>query len=137
MTDYTLHWTNDALKSPFTLTGGTINSSTTSLQLTGKGATNWGMSIQEDLIWLLENFASNNIQPSNPTIGQLWFNATNNYISVYDGANWDNLAFRDLRSTTAPTGTHIPGDLWYDTTNDLLKVYTNGATWIAVSLQSF
>lgn len=75
-TNYTLNWSDDSLKAPFVLTGGTIDTTTTSLALTGKGVINWGERVEENLIRLLENFASNGTAPANPTIGQLWYDVT-------------------------------------------------------------
>lgn len=49
-----------------------VNTTSTSLTLTGKKTANYGEIQQENFIKLLENFASNTA-PANPTIGQLWF----------------------------------------------------------------
>lgn len=58
------------------LQGGQFGSSTahTSLLLVGKGVPDYGSIVQENLIYLLENFASNGTPPVFPTIGQTWFN---------------------------------------------------------------
>lgn len=129
MADYTLNWSSNSLKQPFTLTGGTIDISTTSLALTGKGSVNWGERLQENLLHLMENFASPT-PPNSPTIGQKWFNSTTGRMNVYlSGGTWSELSWRRIDSPTTPTGTHYPGDLWYDTTTDLLKIYTKNGNW--------
>jgi len=126
--NYTMNWTDSTLKQAFTLNGGTIDNTTTSLSLTGKGALNWGESIQENILHVMENFASANA-PSYATIGQTWYNSSSTRLSVNSSTGWKELAFRRIDSSSQPTGTHFPGDQWYDTANNLLKVYTNDGTW--------
>jgi microcystin-dependent protein len=59
-------------KAPIILAERTVDTTSTSLALTGKGTANYGEMQQENFIRLLENFASNTAPP-NPTVGQLWF----------------------------------------------------------------
>jgi hypothetical protein len=75
---YKIDWqSNDAEgipgKAPITLPNKTLNSTSTSLTLTGKGINNYGEIQQENFLRLMENFSSA-IPPPNPTIGQIWFN---------------------------------------------------------------
>lgn len=51
---------------------GAITGSKTSLTLYGKNTPNYGEKIQENLIYLLENF-SGSVEPAYPVAGQLWF----------------------------------------------------------------
>ena len=85
--DYTLNWTDDTLKPPFTLTGSTVDTSNTSLALTGKGYVNWGERLQENLLHLLEHFASGST-PSNATLGQMWYDSTNNQLKLKTPSTW-------------------------------------------------
>jgi hypothetical protein len=55
----------------------------TSLNLYGQGALTYGEGINEDLLHLLENFASPTA-PVNPTVGQLWYDTTTDALFVYD-----------------------------------------------------
>jgi len=59
-------------KTTIVLPERTVDTTSTSLALTGKKTANYGEIQQENFIKLLENFASNTA-PANPTIGQLWF----------------------------------------------------------------
>ena len=129
MTTYTLNWQNDVLKAPFTLAPNTVDSTSTSLTLTGRGVSNWGEKHQENLIRLLEHFASD-VSPTHATLGQLWFKSTDKKLYVYHTDTWNELANRRIDSGTTPTGPNYPGDLWYDTASDVLKVYTNATTWV-------
>lgn len=58
-----------------TLAPGTYGASTahTSLLLVGRGVPNYGEIVQENLVHMLENFASNGVPPAYQTTGQLWF----------------------------------------------------------------
>lgn len=128
--DYTLNWSDDSLKPPFILTGGTIDTTRTSLALTGKGSINWGERLQENLLHLLENFAGG-AAPSLPTIGQLWFNSSSERLSVYFDNAWHDLTYRNIASATEPTGPQI-GDLWFNTADNLLYVYTSTGWVVAL-----
>jgi hypothetical protein len=80
--NYTINWTDDTLKLPFILPSATLDTSTTSLALTGKNYVNWGERIQEDIIRLLESFASNGTAPLNPTAGQFWYDVSGNQLKM-------------------------------------------------------
>jgi len=56
----------------------------TTLTLFGQGALRYGQMIADDFVHLLENFASDGDEPINPTIGQQWFDASQNAMKVYN-----------------------------------------------------
>ena len=101
MTNYTLNWTDDSLKSPFILVGGTADVTSTSVALTGKSYVNWGEKLQENLIRLLENFASNGTAPINPTIGQFWYDVLHQQLKMRTASAWVVLW---PQTTTPPPG---------------------------------
>lgn len=71
---------------------GTVNTSATNLALVGQGVTNYGTDQNENLVYLLENFASPTA-PSRPVLGQLWYNSATDSMSVYSTANvWAGFA---------------------------------------------
>lgn len=55
-----------------TVQGNTRNTVLTSLTLHGQGILDWGGERDQDLVYMLENFASAT-PPDNPLVGQLWF----------------------------------------------------------------
>jgi hypothetical protein len=60
----------------------------TSLTLFGRGARSYGEGIQEDLLRLLENFASPDA-PVSPTQGQLWYDSSAAKLRVFNGTAWE------------------------------------------------
>ena len=64
---------------------GSVNTST-SLTLIGQGVTSYGTDQNENLVYLLENFASPTA-PSTPILGQLWYDSSTDTISAYSTAN--------------------------------------------------
>ena len=88
MADVFLHWSDDNLKVPIRVVGGQINSGLVSVDLVGNGYVNWGQTLEQNLIRLLEHFASN-IAPPAPTIGQVWYDTGHNQFKVYTvHKNW-------------------------------------------------
>jgi hypothetical protein len=70
---------------------GTVNQGATSLSLVGQGVTNYGTDQNENLVFLLENFASPTA-PSVPILGQLWYKSNEDLIYAYSSANtWSAL----------------------------------------------
>lgn len=99
MPSYTFNWTNNTLKTAFTVNDLAVNTITTDLKLFGRGARSYGEGMQENMLRLLENFASD-VPPQTPTVGQLWYNvATGTYskgLKVFDGSGWMSVTALDL-----------------------------------------
>lgn len=68
----------------------TQDTTTTSLILPGKNAVNFGQSIDQNFVDLLQNF-SNTSPPPSPQQGQLWYDSVNMDLRVYDGAKWQTV----------------------------------------------
>lgn len=122
---YTINLTDGSVFA--TIADGTINTSS-SMVLVGKNYAGYGEFLDENFVHLLESNADTNA-PSAPLTGQLWYDKTNAYLRVYNGAVFKRLGGATAGSS-APTGSII-GDLWYDSTNAQLKVYS-GSDWILV-----
>lgn len=131
---YNLTFTNQAVdpinKQPIVVAVGTINSTSTPLYLTGKGAGNYGALQQDNLLFLLENFASP-VPPAAPTIGQLWYDSSSLTLKVLVGAapaKWKSLGGLQVTEVggAAPTPAAL-GDLWFERTgpaSGFLYTYT-------------
>jgi len=94
----------------------------TSLNLVGKNYAGYGLSINENFVYLLENFA-NTSQPAKPIIGQTWFdtNSSQNKLKIYDGASFKGIA--TIRIQNSVPISSVVGDLWWDTQTQLLKTF--------------
>lgn len=110
------------------LEDGVLTTSVTSLELVGKGWKGWGQPTQQNLLWVMQNFAGTTA-PVNPVTGQLWYDDTVDVkiIKVWSGTEWkagNGVVYQDTKPLTG-TG---PGAFWYDTVNKQLNVW-NGEFW--------
>ena len=76
---YTINYSDDSID-PITINDNTIDS-TTSLNLPGKGYRNYGETIAENFLHLLENFSDHDV-PRNPIVGQLWYDKDNQELKL-------------------------------------------------------
>ena len=136
MSGYIIYYTDPAKSStPIYVADNTKNTQATSLTLIGRNYPGYGQAIAEDLVHLLENFASST-PPNNPIEGQIWFDTSdpnNKRLRINDGgissARWapiNGLYQQPDQPTTAKVG-----DVWVDTANQQLKFY-NGLDFTLV-----
>jgi len=110
---------------------GEVDDTSTSIRFPGRGYVNYGALINEDLLWVMQNF-SRSTPPINPVNGQTWYDTTTKLLKVYDapGASWIAVG-GVVQSSTAPLlGANI-GAFWYDTNKDQLHVW-DGSAWLLV-----
>jgi hypothetical protein len=98
---------------------GQVDTST-DLTLIGKNAASYGTYLNENFVYLLENFANSN-SPNNPIIGQLWYDTSTGRLKVYDG-NLFRVSGGAIVSNTIPAQL-ATGDLWIDSKNQ--QMYFN------------
>jgi hypothetical protein len=106
----------------------TINSTATDLRLVGRNYSGYGEIQNENLLHLLENFA-NTSAPPRAILGQLWYDAANKKVKVYDGTRFKPVSSAES-SATAPTGFTV-GDFWWDNQNEQINVW-NGTEFVVV-----
>ena len=134
---YTINLTNGTEIVAGGLSDGAVDTSATSLTLIGKNYAGYGEILNENLVHLLENFASPNSGatsgPPNPLAGQLWWDTTNNILRVYSGTSWKISTGATSAPFSSPPGdlSALGGDLWFDSTNQQLKIYS-GSSWVTV-----
>jgi len=99
---------------------GTLDTTSTTLQLPGRNYSGYGFSLNQSLVFLLENFA-NTIEPSNKVIGQLWFDSSVKKIKVYNGVTFKPLGH--IESNDDVPANQALGDLWFNTVTNQLYVH--------------
>lgn len=143
MSNYIIDF-SDPLSTGFTINQGAYNgpggkTSNTSLRLYGAGAREWGESINEDLVKLLENFMGASA-PINPVPGQLWIetrlyyldsSANQFYSYSYTTNTWT--AITVTAATSQPAGSI--GGYWYNTSSLKLFMYFQAYKQAAASFR--
>lgn len=112
---------------------GTIDQLATDLTLIGKNFSGFGVFINDNFVRLLENF-SNTEAPSNPIIGQLWYDTTENRLKVYNGSQFV-VSGGTITSSTPPSNI-AAGDLWVDNVREQLYFNDGIATVLAGPIYS-
>lgn len=129
---YRLDWSDSTLKPTIELARTVVDNTSSSISLLGYDVWNWGELFQENILHMLEHFAAHT-PPSNPTIGQAWFDVVTKQLKSYDGAKWIPTSTAYV-GNSQPIGTHNIGDMWYDTDDGptgSLKFW-NGTVWDSV-----
>jgi hypothetical protein len=105
----------------------TLNTIATSLTLVGRDYAGYGAFLNENFVYLLENFAANTA-PAHQITGQLWYDTSVKTLKVYDSGltAWKPIS-SSIAQSTAPANGSI-GDLWFKTTTYQLYVYTGDIT---------
>lgn len=99
---------------------GTFDTSATSLTLIGKNVTNFGEALNENLVKLLENFASSSA-PEQAIKGQMWYDTSTGRLNVYDGTTF-RAAGGPIVTPDVPTDL-ITGDLWINNQSNQLYMF--------------
>lgn len=89
---YTLNYSGGTI----TVTDGTLNTASTSLSLPGRNYAGYGQPVDQNMVYLTENFAYFSSGPSNPLKGQVWFDTVNSLLKYNSGTPaspvWTSLA---------------------------------------------
>jgi hypothetical protein len=105
-----------------------VNTTATSIKLPGRDFPRYGEPIVEDLVWMLENFAGAS-PPSNPLVGQTWYDTQDNAIKVYNGSIWGGTG--KIVAGTVPPDSPENGQLWYHTAKKQLFAWDT-LEWVLI-----
>jgi hypothetical protein len=110
-----------------TVQDATINTTSTALTLRGRDYAGYGAFLNENFVYLLENFAGDTA-PSERLTGQIWYDTSVNTLKVWNlGANiWKPISSSIAQSVEPSGATSSTGDLWVDTDTNKLYVYNSG-----------
>ena len=108
---------------------------TTDLIFVGRNYAGYGEIQNENFLKLLENFSSST-PPSNPILGQTWYNTSDNSLNVCYAEASGTVTAKFKSLATSNSGNAAPsdpttGDLWYDSTDGQLKLW-NGTSYIVI-----
>jgi len=121
----------DQTKGVLIVEDNTINNETT-IKLPGRNTSSYGVTIAENFLHLLENFASAT-EPARPSEGQLWYNSTvgSEQLKIYDGTSWVPAGGLNKSPSEPDVALSQTGDLWVDTDNQQLYL-NSGSGWVLV-----
>ena len=108
-----------------TIADGTVNTTATNLNLPGALYVGYGQSLNENLVYLLENFASDSTPIGTNLQGQLWFDKAHQTLNVFT-----NNGYTPVSGIT--TGSSFPvtqkdGDIFFNTNTNQLYISIAGA----------
>ena len=115
---YTINKTDGSILT--TVPDGQTDSLSTDITLIGKNFSGFGEILNENLVKMLENFASTT-RPVRPLKGEIWFDSSENRLKVYNGVDFATVGSATI-SALQPT-TLNPGDLWFNETSRQLYFY--------------
>ena len=115
---YTINKTDGSILT--TVPDGQTDSLSTDITLIGKNFSGFGEILNENLVKMLENFASTT-RPTRPLKGEIWFDSAENRLKVYNGVDFATVGSATI-SALQPT-TLNPGDLWFNETSRQLYFY--------------
>ena len=106
-----------------TIADGTADTAATGLTLAGPNYVGYGLSLNENLVKLLENFASNVAPMTTNVQGQLWFNKFTQTLNVFTGQEYAPVS----GVTVSGTRPYIAkeGDIWYNNNTNQQFLYSN------------
>lgn len=101
------------------LADGVVDNVTTDITLVGKNYKGFGEFLNENFIKIMENFSGTGT-PSNPLVGQLWYDTGEARLKLYDGTTF-RTAGGPIVSNSQPE--MVGGDIWIDNENNKMYFY--------------
>jgi hypothetical protein len=110
----------------------TLDTISTSLTIVGRDYAGYGEFLNENFVYLIENFAQDQKNtsddttsgPAHPMTGQLWYDTYAKILKIYTGTSWKHISSSIAKSTQPVSATSTVGDQWFDTVNYQLYIFT-------------
>jgi hypothetical protein len=115
-----------------TIADGTLDS-TSSLELPGPNYVGYGQKLDENLVYLLENFAGNTAPGGENLQGQLWFNKSNQTLNVFTTEGY--LPVSGLIISSSQPVNANPGNTYYNTSTNQYYFTPDGVNWNLIGPQ--
>lgn len=115
---YTINKTDGTILA--TVADGQVDTLSTDITLIGKNYSGFGEALNENLVKMLEHFSGTS-SPNNPIRGQIWFDASELKLKVYNGSSFQPVSSATI-STSQPL-TLGAGDLWFNDIENQLYFY--------------
>jgi len=103
-----------------TVADGQVDDISTDITLIGKNYSGYGEAFNENFVKILENFADVSA-PENPIRGQVWFDASESKLKVYNGTSFVPVSSATV-SNSQPN-TLATGDLWFNNVDKQLYFF--------------
>jgi hypothetical protein len=103
-----------------TVADGQVDTLSTDITLIGKNYSGFGEAFNENLIKIVEHFASSTA-PIHPISGQVWFDSSQSKLKVYNGLDFVPVSSATISSSQPSTLS--AGDLWYNTAGKQLYFF--------------
>jgi hypothetical protein len=110
---------------------GTVDNSL-DIKLIGRNYAGYGEVQNENIVHLLENFASTS-EPPRKITGQIWFDSASKKLKFYDGVKFRTTGGAEI-GATQPSGL-TTGDFWYNTNTNQLFAWA-GSEFVLVGPQA-
>ena len=114
-----------------TLPDNQVDQVSTSVTLVGRNYSSYGQFYNNNLVVMLENFASDGVPPRSPLVGQLWYNRSDGRLYAYTLNSVFSPVGVATVSPSEPTAPNI-GDLWIDSINKQLYFTSDGLDFTLV-----
>lgn len=116
-----------------TVDEGTLNNSSTTIQLIGKNYAGYGDIQNENFVYIMENFA-NSAPPPNALSGQIWYDSSMRKLKFWDASHWRTTGGAEI-GPTAPVGL-TTGDFWWNTDSKQLYAFDGLTDFVLIGPQS-
>jgi hypothetical protein len=111
---------------------GTVDN-TLDISLIGRNYAGYGEVQNENLVHLLENFASQS-EPPRKIAGQIWYDTRYKKLKFFDGDKFKSAGGTEV-GNSKPSGLSV-GDFWYNTDTNQLYTYSGGDDFVLIGPQA-